>query len=132
MILLNLCKDDFISIYELIGNIFNIVKLVLPFILIFFGVFDLYKSVVNVDDMNLKKNILSLVKRIIAGLAIFFLPPIILFIFESIGFDKNENSCIYNCILDSKTCYTIHNNNSNNGENNNLNNNIDYSIYINN
>lgn len=136
---MDFCNEDFVSIYELIGVVFKIVKYILPLIIIFFGTFDLYKSVVNLDGNSIKKSLVSFLRRIGAGLLIFFLPSIIIFMFDAVGLNQNDNSCIYNCILDTKKCSSNQskNNNLENGNKNDLDNilknndgDIDYSIYI--
>lgn len=136
---MDLCNKDLMSIYELIGIVFKIIKLVVPLIIIFFGTLDFFKSVVSANDIKLSQSVSSFSKRLIAGLLIFILPSIILFTLDLVGLDRQGNSCIYTCVLDTKTCSSSQNddtgnNNSNNNSNNDLINNnddsIDYSIYV--
>ena len=133
---MNLCNEDLMSIYELIGIVFKILKISIPLIIIAFGILDFYKSVVSVDDIKIKKSAIILSKRVVAGILIFLLPSIILFIFDSVGFDKQSSSCIYSCVLDTNNCNSsqennvINNNNNNDSIINDSNYSVDYSIYV--
>lgn len=122
---MNFCNEDFVRVYQFCGFVLNLLKLAVPIIIIVMGTMDLFKSVVDKDENSLSKQIKILLIRIAAGLFIFFLPSIVLFLTQSIGYEQNKFSCVYTCILDTGECKVISSTQSLN------NNNIDYSIYNN-
>ncbi len=90
-----------------IGQIIFIVKVVVPIILIVFGMIDLFKAVTGGKDGEITKSLKSLVFRIIAGVAIFFVPSVISFIFTLVDdFDnvKSEYDVCQKCILNVSQC----------------------------
>ena len=110
------------GLIKLLGIFFKIFLIIIPFVIIVFGIFDLYKAVVNQGDKSLNKSIVKLVYRVIAGLLIFFLPSLIFLVFKTVGYEKND---YVNCFLDVSTCKssdnkTINNTDNNSGNNDNL------------
>ncbi len=95
------------SSLKFIGYIFLIVKIVIPLLLIIFGVIDLFKAVTGGKDGEINKSIKTFVFRLIAGVAIFFVPTIISFIFTLVdGFDsvESEFAICQRCILNVSKC----------------------------
>ena len=70
---------------KFIGNIVLIVKIFIPIILIFLGAMDLFKAVTAGKDDELKKSLRIFALRCVAGIAIFFLPTIISFVFSLVS-----------------------------------------------
>lgn len=70
---------------EFIGNIVLIFKIFIPIILIFLGAMDLFKAVTAGKDDELKKSLRIFALRCVAGIAIFFLPTIISFVFSLVS-----------------------------------------------
>ena len=87
---------------KFIGTIVNFLKIIVPIVIIAFGVVDLYKAVTGSKDDEIKKSVKSIVIRIIAGIAIFLLPGIIQFILNWVN-DwsnyKNSWCCCTDCLL---------------------------------
>ena len=102
---MNYCGVNFIKFYELFGITILLIKCFIPLLIIIFGMFDFFGVVIK--SKNNLKNIKVFIRRIIVGVIIFFIPTIIIVIFESIGLDKNEYSCMYNCVLDISKCENI-------------------------
>lgn len=69
------------SIWQLVGNILTIFKIVIPILILIFGMIDLGKAVIASKDDEIKKAAKSLLFRVIAGLVIFFIPTLISFVF---------------------------------------------------
>lgn len=107
------CSEKFIEIYRLIGIIILIFKLFIPLIIIVYGTFDIFMFIIKIKNKESKERLKLFLKRIIAGVVIFFIPNIILTIFESIGFNKDDYACMYNCTLDITKCNNINDNNNN-------------------
>ncbi len=99
---MNVCSDKIMGIYELIGIFLKIFKFIIPLIIIALGSFSFFKAMTSSKEITLKKESISLIKKIVAGILIFLLPNIVLYLFEITGFDKSGYSCIYNCVLDLK------------------------------
>ena len=94
-----------------IGWILSIVRIIVPIIIIGFGVFDLYKGMASFDaEKNTKASLKNLVIRILAGVFIFLLPGIIEFILGMVSTwtsgsgDYNYSNawaCCSECVFDS-------------------------------
>lgn len=81
---MNFCKDT-ANIWQIVGYILLIFKIVIPLILIVFGMLDLGKAVVGSKEDDTKKAINSLVRRVIAAVVIFFIPTLISFAIGIVG-----------------------------------------------
>ena len=96
------------DILSLVGTFMTIFKIAIPVLLIVLGSVDLGKAVVASDDKAIKTATSVLVKRIIIGIIIFFIPTIVNVIFKLFtGGEQaynDANVCI-SCITgDSKGC----------------------------
>lgn len=109
--LTNFCAET-ASIWKIVGWLVLIIKIVIPLLLIVFGMIDLGKAVIASKDDAIKSSVSSLVKRFIAAVAIFFVPTLVSAVFNMIGVttDNNDyNTCVQcvtnvgNCNLDKDT-----------------------------
>ena len=87
------------SIWKVIGFVILTAKILIPLILIIFGMIDFSKAVIASKDDQISKSINSLIKRIIAGIVVFFIPSLITAIFNllelgGLNTDDGKN-CIY-------------------------------------
>ena len=76
-------------------------KIVIPVLLIVFGMIDLGKAVISSDDKAVSKAAKSLLNRVIAGICIFFVPTIVSILFKmvgSFGEVKDQFDICANCI----------------------------------
>ena len=99
---MNYCGSNFIKFYELFGIVLLLIKCFVPLLIIVFGMFDFFGIILKNKDNY--KNIKKFIRRIISGIVIFLIPTIIIEIFERVGLDKSEYSCMYNCVLDISRC----------------------------
>ena len=110
-----ICSDLW-EIWQIIGWVLWIFKIVIPIIIILFGMIDLGKAVVASKDDEIKKSVKSLVMRAIAGVIIFFIPTIIGLIFGIVN-DFSEVEGEYNvcreCITNPGGCEEAANNYAN-------------------
>lgn len=87
------------SIWKVIGFVIFTAKILIPLLLIIFGMIDLGKAVVASKDDQISKSINALIKRIIAGIIVFFIPSLITAIFNLLeigGFNTDDGrNCIY-------------------------------------
>lgn len=95
------------KIWQLVGNVLFIFKIVIPLLLIIFGMIDLGKAVVGSKDDDIKKSVKSLAMRAVAGIVIFFVPTLVAFIFTLVG-DFQEVESDYTicatCISKPSSC----------------------------
>ena len=98
---------DLWSIWQLLGYVLTVFKIVIPIIIIVFGIIDLGKAVVASKDDKIKKSIKSLAMRAVAGVFIFFVPTLVGAIFKMVGsFNdlKAEYSVCSTCISSPGKC----------------------------
>lgn len=83
-------------IWQIVGWVLWVFKIVIPIIIILFGMIDLGKAVVASKDDEIKKSVKSLVMRAIAGIVIFFIPTLVGAIFSLVGeFGSEEYQAEY-------------------------------------
>jgi len=105
MMLLTFCTETQ-SVWKLVGNILGVFKIVIPILVIIFGMIDLGKAVVASKDDEIKKAAKSLGMRCLAGVIIFFVPTIVGFAFSlADGFEvKGDYEVCSTCITDPGSC----------------------------
>ena len=99
------CSDS-ASIWYTLGMFLLVFKIVIPVLLIVFGMIDLGKAVISSDDKAVSKAAKSLLNRVIAGICIFFVPTIVSILFKMVGFKmvgsfgevKDQFDICANCI----------------------------------
>ena len=95
--------------------IVSMVKVIIPIILIAFGMIDLAKAVMSNDDKVMKEAQTKLIKRIIYAVIIFFVVAIVQFVFSTLaqaGSDANDQTTVdgndisgcINCFINNKGC----------------------------
>lgn len=92
------CSGDMLDIWRTVGNILLVFKIVIPLLLIIFGMIDLGKAVISSDDKAVSKAAKSLLNRVIAAVVVFFIPTLIGFIIGLVGsFDGEAKEAYDNC-----------------------------------
>lgn len=84
------------NIWQILGYVLLVFKIVIPLLLILFGIIDLGKAVIASKDDEIKKATGSLVKRAIASVVIFLLPTIVTFVIGIISDFKDTAKEDYN------------------------------------
>ncbi len=93
------------KIWKLVGNILFIFKIVIPLLVIIFGMIDLGKAVVASKDDEIKKAAKSLGMRALAGLIIFFIPTLVGFLFLMVdGISEDDYKPCADCISKPSSC----------------------------
>ena len=97
------------DIIQMVGWILLIFKILIPIIIILLGVFDLGKAVTASKDDEIKKSAKSLGMRVVAGIIIFLIPSIIIWIFGlAAGFSEAQESLGWpvceKCLLHPLSC----------------------------
>ncbi len=93
------------SVLTFVGWALTIVKVAIPFIIIAYGIIDLGKAVTASKEDEIKTAAKRLLYRAIAGICIFFVPSVILWLFSTVdefnnatqggGFDTCKNALLY-------------------------------------
>lgn len=96
MSLLTFCQESQ-PVWALVGKILVVFKIVIPLLLIVFGMIDLGKAVISSDEKAITKATNTLIKRLIAAVVIFFIPYIVGAVFSLIdNFKDDANEAGYN------------------------------------
>ncbi len=93
---MNFCAQT-ANIWQIFGYIVLVFKIVIPLLLIVFGMVDLGKAVVSSDEKAISKAVGTLVKRFIAAVVVFFVPTLVSALFNALGLISNTsdyNICI--------------------------------------
>ena len=102
----NFCSQT-IEIWRLVGRILLVVKIVIPLLVVIFGLIDIGKSVVASKPEEITKSFKSFLFRLGAAIAIFFIPTIVAFgINLANGFKEVETDykICSNCIESPSNC----------------------------
>lgn len=98
------------SLWQIIGYIINVMKIVVPIIIVLFGIIDLSKAVMAGKEDEMKNAQKLLIKRLIYGVAVFMIITIVKSIYGLVLDDENDdyvmaNVC-WNCVMkpDSGNC----------------------------
>lgn len=78
-------------------NAINVVKIIVPIILVIIGVIDMVKATASQKEDEMKKAQMTFVKRLISGLLVFFVIVIVQFLFNilsNVGFGGGFTDCL--------------------------------------
>lgn len=95
-------------LWQLIGNVLLIFKIVIPVILIVIGIITLGKAVISTDEKDMKNGVNSMVKKFLVAVLIFFIPNIVTTLFGIVsGFNelKSDYNVCQKCISHPKGDY---------------------------
>lgn len=75
----NICdgSSSTLKVFQVLGIIFFIIKIIVPIIIIVLGMIDFGKSAINGEDKANSEAIKTLFKRIVLGIIIFFIPTVL-------------------------------------------------------
>ena len=80
------CADT-AGIWRAVGFVIYIIRIAIPVLIVLLGTLDLGKAVIAGEDKKIKEAQKTFIMRIIYGVAIFFVFPIVEAIFGIVGFD---------------------------------------------
>ena len=97
-------KPSYRKTLKVVGVVINVVRILIPILIIFFGIKDLYLAIVGDKDERLMKAVKNIVFRVVAGVIIFLLPSIIQFLINLVSTWNDEGykghfSCCTDCAL---------------------------------
>lgn len=98
------------KIFIFLGEIFDILIIIIPIILISIATIDFIKILVSQNNENIKSTTNVLIKKIIISLAIFFVSPIVNLVIGLV--DENQENFCMTCFTNPKNtiCNTIQEN----------------------
>lgn len=85
------------SIWQFVGYGLFALKILIPVVIIVFGIIDFSKAVVSSDEKAVSKAATSLVQRFILGLVVFFIPTIVSVIIGLVTDVTNTKKSIEAC-----------------------------------
>ena len=97
------------GIWKIIGKILFIVKIMIPILLIIFGVIDLSNAVISNKDGEITTSLKRFMIRVIAGIVVFFVPTIVSIAmnlvssFANSDAKKDYETCV-RCLVDPGNC----------------------------
>lgn len=97
MLALEFCTKS-AGLWSLVGKILFVFKIVIPLLLIIFGMIDLGKAVISSDEKEIKNATTSIMRRLIAAVVIFFIPTIVGAVFgliDNFNNDEDKNTADY-------------------------------------
>ncbi len=80
---------------SIVNTLIRIIQIAVPVLLIFFGMFDLAKAVIAQKDEDIKKGQQTFVKRLIAGVLVFFVFFVVEFV---VGIIAKDDQSVWNCV----------------------------------
>lgn len=98
-------KHGVLRSMQIVNRALFVAKIVVPILLIVFGIIELSKAVISSDDNAIRNSVNSLIKKLIIGLIIFFVPTIVKAIFGQIDdyTSLSDNGC-YVCLFGDDKC----------------------------
>ncbi len=95
------CDKNSLSLMCFITVIFNIIRYLIPAILIILGSIDFAKVVVSNEREAMSKALSTFIKRVIVAIVIFFLPLLIKFLLQIFGNSGYSIEDKINCVIES-------------------------------
>ena len=92
----NFCSNTG-GVLQFIGWIVTIIKIAMPLLIIVFGILDFGKAVTGGDTKNIQESFKKFGIRVLAGLIIFFVPSIVMWLFNLISSFKETQNGFKNC-----------------------------------
>lgn len=111
MVKTDLCTSEAgYRLFGIAGYAINFIQIAVPILLIVMGTIDLVKALVAQKDDQMKKAQSTLIKRLIVGVVIFFVPMLVKFLMVMVnGNDANKNVCMDSFTNPGKAVETANN-----------------------
>ncbi len=83
-----------------VSTIVMLIKIIVPILLIIFGMLDLAKAVIAGKEDEIKKNQTTFIKRLIAAVIVFFVVSLVQLVVRFVaGTDENSIMSCFNCFV---------------------------------
>lgn len=96
------------TLWQFVGYILLIMKIIVPAALIIIGIITLGKAVISSEEKDMKNGVKSMIKKFITAVIIFFIPTIVSALFGFVrGFDevKEDYTVCSKCISNPRSNY---------------------------
>ncbi len=97
------CESELLYTFRIIGYVIYAIKVLVPIIIIIMASVDFGKAMISGDDKDLKSSTTNIIKKIIIGVVVFFIPTLLMFVINLID-STNEVQSDFNkctvCVLD--------------------------------
>lgn len=97
----NFCEKT-ANLWYVVGSVIMVVRIAIPIIIILLGTIDLGKAVMAGDEKQVKEAQGIFIKRLIYGVAVFFVVLAVQAVFGFIGARSTANSKCFKCAAHSK------------------------------
>ncbi len=95
---MNFCSEDSVKMtLNIMGYVVFSLKMIVPLLLIIMGSLDFSKALISSDDKAIKDALGKLIRRIIAGIIVFFIPTILNYAFSLINEVSNNQANFTEC-----------------------------------
>ena len=81
-----------------------IIKIVVPILLIVFGMMDLAKAVMAQKEDEIKKGQQTFVKRLIAAIIVFFIVTVVQMVIGFLAGDEDSVTSCFDCFVNNNSC----------------------------
>ena len=105
------------KIADIVKLIIKVIQIAVPILLVVFGSFDLVKGLIAQKEDEIKKGQQTLIKRLIAGVIVFFVIALVKLLISAVAGDDDIWSCA--CQFISDNCASSEPVENNNGATNN-------------
>ena len=89
---------------KFIRSLYKILKILVPLFIIFLGIFDFVRASTTVKDSDMSGHRNKFIRRLIAGVIIFFVFTFVQWVFGLIGEQENILGCVSCFLTDEKYC----------------------------
>ena len=118
----NFCATS-VDVWKFIGEVVYVIKIFIPAIIILLGTLDLGKAVLAGDEKSIKEAQKTFIKRLIYGIAVFFIATIVKAVFGLAGVDTTtgDTKICWDCATKphNKSCLVYIDENKYNDDDNN-------------
>lgn len=96
------CNSESINAFRVIGNVLVVIKIAVPIIIIILGMIDFTRAIMSNDEKAIQVSSKALLRRVIAGVIVFFVPSIVFAILNQLGsseysYEELTNGVYGNC-----------------------------------
>lgn len=84
--------DSWAEVKTDLQNLFNLLKIIVPLLVIGLSSYDFIKAITAKDDKDIKKAFQTLLKRLVYAIVLFFLPVLLNFLLDLAG--TNSSVCL--------------------------------------
>ena len=86
------------QVVKLVSLIYQIIRIAVPLILVFVGMFDMAKATAGKDEAEIKKAQTGLVKKAIAAVLVFLMLSLVSMLFRAVTNGDSDSDSIMSCI----------------------------------